>query len=112
MEKPFEIVREKMHTGIVTRGLDMGKPDGPDIWTYRKSRYDKSVRPCSETWLKNEKEKSPRGGWPRDPMTVTGCTEFLTFVTRDGARWPPPMATRMSHHEVSSEYFRFRRAQE
>lgn len=91
MEKPFEIVREKMHTGIVTRGLDMGKPDEPDIWTYRKSGYDKSVRPCSsKPWLKkNEKEKSPRGGWPRDPMTVIGCTEFLTFVTRDGHhQWP------------------------
>lgn len=70
MEKPFEIVREKMHTedGVTRHGLDMGKPDEPGIWTYRKSGYDKSM--CSKPWLKNGKEKSPRGGWPRDPMTV------------------------------------------
>lgn len=101
MEKPFEIVREKMHTGdgVTRHGLDMGKPDEPDIWTYRKSGYDKSM--CSKLVVEEWKRKI--ASWrlaSRSNDGCTGCTVFLTFATRDGARWPPPIATRMSHRGV------------
>lgn len=39
MERPFEIVRERMHMGH----LDMGKPDQPDIWT-RIGRAERAIR--------------------------------------------------------------------